>query len=226
MMFDLISPFASEHTCVLDHPGPDRPEDAPARYRMLERMLDVVPHSMLLVTQAGHVLFANRTARCELDAQHPVHLLGRELRVRRTQDIAPLRDAIHRAATKGLQRLLRIGDPDRKAITVAIAPAGEPAGNQPGSAMLIFCKREVCEDLSADAFSRQFGLTGAEVRVLKQLCCGRSPAEIAIRQGVAISTVRTQIASIRIKTGVGDIATLVREVSLLPPLMSLMRAAA
>lgn len=225
-MYDLNFPLVAEQRGAPEGSSDAVSDDTSPRHHMLERMLDVGPHSMLLVRHDGLVMFANRLARSELNAEHPIHLHGRRLQVRYTQDVAPLREAITRAACKGLQRLMSIGDPAGRSVTVAIAPAGDPGTGDLSGAMLVFGKREVCEDLSADAFSRQFGLTGAEVRVLKQLCCGRSPAEIAVCQGVAISTVRTQIASIRVKTGVCDIGTLVRQVSLLPPLVSLMRAAA
>jgi hypothetical protein len=40
---------------------------------------------------------------------------------------------------------------------------------------------------------------------------------------VALSTVRTQIGSIRTKTGAGSIRDLVRQVALLPPLVGALR---
>ena len=42
-------------------------------------------------------------------------------------------------------------------------------------------------------------------------------------QGVALSTVRTQINSIRAKTGAASIRALVRQVAVLPPLVSALR---
>ena len=49
-------------------------------------------------------------------------------------------------------------------------------------------------------------------------------AEVARQQGVAVSTVRTQIGSIRAKTGAGSISELVRQVAVLPPLVGALRA--
>jgi hypothetical protein len=43
---------------------------------------------------------------------------------------------------------------------------------------------------------------------------------------VAVSTVRTQIGSIRAKTGAGSIRELVRQVAVLPPLVGALRGAA
>jgi len=59
--------------------------------------------------------------------------------------------------------------------------------------------------------------------LLEQLCAGVRPAEVARHKGVAMSTVRTQIGSIRSKTGSGSIAELVRLVAVLPPMVSALR---
>jgi DNA-binding NarL/FixJ family response regulator len=62
--------------------------------------------------------------------------------------------------------------------------------------------------------------------VLEMLCDGALPSEIAKHVGVAVCTVRSQIGSIRTKTGTGSIGDLVRQVSLLPPMLSALRMGA
>jgi DNA-binding CsgD family transcriptional regulator len=84
-------------------------------------------------------------------------------------------------------------------------------------------KRQVCEKLSVQGFARSLAMTPAETRVLELLCAGVRPTEIAQRQGVAVSTVRTQIGSLRAKTGAGSIRELVRQVAVLPPLVGALR---
>ena len=69
-----------------------------------------------------------------------------------------------------------------------------------------------------DIYARSQGLTAAEMSVLKDLCNGMKPKEIARQQGVAISTVRSHICSIRAKTRTGSIRDLVSSVSVLPPI--------
>jgi DNA-binding CsgD family transcriptional regulator len=73
------------------------------------------------------------------------------------------------------------------------------------------------------SFALAHRLTPAETGVLQGLCGGRSPLEIAHAQCVAISTVRTQISSIRAKTGADSIRDLVQQVATLPPLVSALR---
>jgi DNA-binding CsgD family transcriptional regulator len=190
---------------------------------LLCRMLDVVPHGMVLMHDDGRVIFANSAARLELDDDHPLLWLGGHLKARRPHDVAALRDAVSAAATRGLQRMVTLGDAGDGAVMVAVAPAAELGRS--GCVMLVFGKRRICENLSADAYARAHGLTPAEARVLKQLCGGRKPGAIAQEQGVAISTVRTQIGGIRQKTGTADISSLVQTVAKLPPLMLVLRAA-
>lgn len=187
---------------------------------LLQSMLDLVPYGILLISPEGAVWFANRFARRELDSQSPVCVRDQRICARRPQDSEYLSQAIFRASKKGLQCLLRLGGDETRPTTAAVSPVGAPNSNGYRAAMVILGRREVCEELSADAYGREFGLTWTEVRVLKQLVAGRSPIEAAASQGVAISTMRTQIASIRDKTRANDIGALVREVALLPPLVT------
>jgi DNA-binding CsgD family transcriptional regulator len=85
-------------------------------------------------------------------------------------------------------------------------------------------KRQVCGELSVQWFARSQGLTQAETRVLEALSEGMQPSDIAERHGVGISTIRSQIGSIRAKTHSDSIGALVRQVAVLPPLVGALRA--
>ncbi len=52
-----------------------------------------------------------------------------------------------------------------------------------------------------DGLSSRFGLTEAEAAVLAALVEGLTPAEIATRKGVSLTTVRTHIARLHLKFG-------------------------
>ena len=228
-MYDLMVPRVQppHDFCARDAAGaqPIGDGNEPGVAQRLSRLLDVVPYGMLLVHDDGQVLFSNQAARYELDESHPLQLMGRQIKVRRPQDVAPLREAIANAARRGLQRMVTLGDTDTETVTIAVAPAGDALPGHAADVMLVFGKRQICENLSADAFARCYHLTDAEARVLRQLCSGRKPTAIALQQGVAISTVRTQIIGIRQKTGARDINALVQQVAKLPPLMLALRAA-
>ncbi len=205
------------------HPSPEQRGTVSFAWRLLTAMLDEVDYGMLLVTATARVLHANSKARRELDASHPLQLLGDQLRVRQPEDVVPLREAIDAAARRGLRRLLTMGRSEHAA-GVAVVPLPSLDSDEPALTLVLVGKRQVCEELSVHGFARVHGLTPAETHVLQQLCDGSRPQEIALRQAVAISTVRTQISSIRGKTGAGSIRELVRQVAVLPPLVNVLQA--
>lgn len=213
---------------LLDLPPQTRPaaaarwddDGAPALQRWFAQMLDEVDYGMLLLLDETRVAHVNHAARAELDADHPLQLLGNELRVRLPQDLLPLRDAVAEAARRARRRLLTLGDARRR-VTLSVVPL--PAIGGCAACVLLLGRRSACEGLTVQGFARSHGLTPAETQVLRALCAGERPAQIAQRQGVAISTVRTQIGSIRVKTSTDSIRGLVQRVALLPPLMSALR---
>ena len=194
----------------------------------LTSMLDEIDYGMLLVTADAQVSYLNHAARIELDGHHPLQLLGRALRAHRPQDVAPLYDALA-AAQRGLRKLVTLGEGEHR-VCVSVVPLGGSAGpaRAGGAALtlLVLGKRQVCEQLSVQGFARSVSLTPAETRVLELLCAGVRPNAIAERKGVAVSTVRTQIGSVRAKTGAASIRDLVRQVAVLPPLVGALRCGA
>ncbi|EHR73769.1 DNA-binding protein with HTH domain [Burkholderiales bacterium JOSHI_001] len=203
--------------------GPERRRSASLAQRCMGHMLDEVDYGMLLLAQDGHLLHANKAARRDLDAQHPLQLLGRELRPRLDADGVALREAVGQAARRGLRRLLKLGDAAQRC-SVAVVPLGLGGASGEQAVLLMLGKRSMCEELSVEGFARSHGLTLAETQVLKGLCGGLPPQDIAGRNGVALSTVRTQIGSIRAKTGAGSIRALVQMVAQLPPMVGMLQA--
>jgi DNA-binding CsgD family transcriptional regulator len=189
----------------------------------LEAMIDEIDFGMLLVAN-GQVVHANHMARVELASlHHPLRLEGRVLLARQPGDASALRHALT-AAGKGQRRMITLGHHDRH-VTAAIVPLPGADDAQWPAALVLLGKQRVCNKLSTHCFASLHNLTSAETQVLDSLCAGIRPADIARLQGVAISTVRTQIGSIRAKTGAGNITDIVRRVALLPPLVSALRAA-
>ena len=204
--------------------GPERRSTASQATRWLSLMLDEVDYGMLLLADTAQVLHVNHAARAELDAGHPLQLLGRELRAREPQDVARLHDALS-GAHRGLRKLITMGAPGQR-VSVAVVPLGVLGSGGTPATLLVMGKRQVCEPLSVQWFARSHGLTPAETRVLEALCNGGDPREIAEQHGVGMATVRSQIGSIRQKTGAESIRDLVRQVAVLPPMVGVLRAAA
>jgi DNA-binding CsgD family transcriptional regulator len=207
----LAGPARGAGLARLGYLGPERRRHDTDMARWLRRTLDEVDYGMLLLDAGGGLLHANQAARAELDAEHPLHLDGRRLSARQLADASALSRALD-GARRGRRKLLTLGPAGREAC-LCVVPLGESV------TLLLLGKRQVSEQLSVQAYAKGVGLTPAETRVLEALCAGVRPGEIAERQGVAVSTVRTQIGSIRAKVGVSSIRELVRRVAVLPPLV-------
>jgi DNA-binding CsgD family transcriptional regulator len=205
--------------------GPERRAQTSQELRRMAQMLDALDYGMLLLTDEIRVVHINKAARRDLDSHHPLQLLGGELRTRHSHDVVPMREALAGATHRGLRRLLRLGDVVERT-TVAVVPLPKQGNEADQAVLLALGKRQVCEELTVEWFARSQGLTLAETAVIKGLCADLSPHEIAAKQGVGLATIRTQIGSIRHKTGAGSIKALVRQVAMLPPLVSALQGVA
>ncbi len=227
-MFDLLSRVAaSDAPSPTVPPAHDQPYRGPERrgatltlWRWLSAALDEIDYGIVLVGANGAAHHANEAALAELDAQHPLVLLHGELRARRNADAQQLLAALHDAQARGLRRLLTFGEGAQQ-VSVSVVPLG-----MPGATLVILGKRQMGADLAVQGFARLHRLTGGETRVLAALCAGSRPSEIAAEHGVALSTVRSQISSIRLKTGAASIRALLAQVAVLPPLMGRLRSGA
>lgn len=187
----------------------------------LAAALDELDYGIVLLGEDMRIVHINDAARDELDDQHPLQRVGGELRARLGRDIHPLHDALTSAATRGLRRLLPLGEVGHR-ISVSVVPL-EASGHGGRAVLVVIGKRAVCESLSIQGFARANALTGAETRVLVALCGGVPPTRAAEQLGVAVSTVRSQIQSIRAKTGSESIRALVRQIAVLPPVKGVLR---
>lgn len=186
-------------------------------------VLEELDHGVVLLNGAGRVIHTNLAARQSLEANHPLEMVGPHLRARLLTDAVPLADALANAETSGRRCLLRLGD-ERAGCgraNVVVVPLNRDVSQ--AAVLLILERRQLCGDLAAQWFALRYQLTPAETEVLKALAGGVKPTEVAQRQGVAISTVRSQIQSIRAKSGADSIGELMRQLALLPPLVSTLR---
>jgi DNA-binding CsgD family transcriptional regulator len=191
---------------------------------LLAAMLNEIDYGMLLIANDLCVLHANHVANADLDDRHPLRMDGRELQARHPRDAVPLHEAIVGACQRGKRRLVTLGEEPQR-VTIAVVPLPTIGEATPAGALVMLGKRQVCQALSVEAFARCHSLTSTETVVLKALCSGTRPTEIAMQHGVALSTVRTQVSSIRAKTGTENISSLVRMVAMLPPMVSALRQA-
>ncbi len=190
--------------------------------RCLGLMLDEIDYGLVLIDAAGIVRWRNHRALSELDDSHPLQITAGRIGAVLPEDAARLATAVSDSMQRGTREMLTLGASGER-VTLAVVPLAADALDGQPATMLLLCKRQVCEDLSVRGFARAHRLTPAETRVLEALCAGVAPQKFAEHQGVRISTVRTQIGSIREKTGARSIRALVRMVALLPPMVPALR---
>jgi DNA-binding CsgD family transcriptional regulator len=207
---------------------PVRPAAAPNRNEesgllgLLAATLEEIDYGLLLLDREQRVVHANHAALSELDAEHPLQFVQARLQAHHAHDATLLRDALADVFLRAHRKLITLGQPQRR-VSISLVPLAPGSATVPAWALVLIGKPQVCQDLSVEAFARAHKLTPVETLVLKGLCRGARPAEIARSQNVALSTVRTHVGSIRSKTSVPSIGALVRMVSMLPPLISALR---
>lgn len=201
--------------------GPERRRQA----HPMSLVLDAIDYGVVLLDADNRVVHVNHSARALLEQSHPLRLVEGRLTAERLHDRATLNDAVDGARRRGLRSLLNLDGVGPRAV-VSVRPLGRSMGGGDGHVLVLLGKRRVCEELTALSFGISHGLTAAETRVLYSLCNGETPAEVAQRYGVKVSTARTQINSIRSKTGARNIDELIRRVATLPPLVGALRTPA
>jgi len=197
---------------------------AGASAAVLMRVLDEIDYGLLLVGVSGSLCYANQLGLQEVLGAGPLRLEHGRLTTRTPNDQLALHGALA-DAQRGRRKLFSVGH-NGGTVSVAAVPMPNPTGdddNLEPQVLLVFGKRSAAETLTVDFYARSHGLTGTEMNVLKRICGGMKPKEIARDHGVAISTVRSHICSIRIKTQTDSIRELVNRVAVLPPITPAMK---
>lgn len=185
---------------------------------LADAMINQIECGLLACDAQGRVLFANRAALREL-AQAQVLKLEHGL-VQCVQNAglefqAALRDATERQRA----RLLQLGQ-DSVRTMVTVTPVWHAHPDQ-RTALVMIGRRMPGSRLAVQMLALRHGLTPTETRVLTALLSDMAPRAIAESHGVELSTVRTQIQSVRNKLGARSIEALLLQVAELPPITTL-----
>jgi len=184
----------------------------------MRTILDEIDYGIVLCSDAG-VVCSNRAAREQLDAKHfPLRIRDAEAGAVDPADNAALRAALVDALARQRRRLVTLRGGERP-MPVAVVPLGLGAGPGASLAMIVMGRDRLCPQLTKNWFCSQHQLTPAESDVLGDLLEGHDPRAIATRNGVALCTVRTQIARIKEKTSLHGIRDLVMAAATLPPMV-------
>jgi len=192
---------------------------------LMQCVLEQIDYGLALVHMASRqIRFANRLALDGLEGPGNLRsglcVVRGQLTTRLRTDAPQLEHALLHAQT-GVRALICLGG-GGCAASMALVPL-TPSGVA-SHALLVFAKQQLCDSSTMALYARERGLTSAESNVLASVCRGMRPTEIAAHHGVQISTVRSQLRSIRIKIRCDTIRQLVETVSILPPMARHMAA--
>ena len=189
----------------------------------LASLLDELDTGVLVCDPFGHALLINEAARREM-AEGGVLQLGPDgsVDVRSGPGLLALRRAVHAAAWDRRHQLLPLRVAERR-LLVGVQPLRGTSAHQP-CAVLLLGRRHLCADLAVHRLGGLYDLTDAEKAVLASLLAGTRVGALARLRGVAVSTVRTQVAALRAKVGVKRLDDLTRLAAELPPMVSALRS--
>jgi DNA-binding CsgD family transcriptional regulator len=202
--------FHSSRSLTFSEPEPE-PELA-----LLGLLVDELSNGILVVNVQGMILHANLAARHELergvmmkDECGELHLLS-----------AAAGKAFQQArehAMSGRRSLVTLS-PDDMNVTMSVIPLRVRPGEPCGHIALFLSRASVCESGVLGCLARRYSLTLTEQRVLVFLCHCLSTPEIAIEMKIAVSTVRSHVRSLCIKTSCSGVRELIQRVAVLPAL--------
>ena len=190
-------------------------------YQVTSAVFDEIECGLIVCDAPSEVVFANKAAQNELDSQRLMFCRGAGLS-RAPGTTGELEVAIQQAIGRGRRSLIRLRRPGDE-LLVAVQPLTD--GDGASRALLVLGRREPCSELGLELLAGSYGLTLAERRVLAALVHESTPKEIAVQHAVALSTVRTQISSIRAKLGTRNVEGLLLRAAQLPPMASALRLA-
>jgi DNA-binding NarL/FixJ family response regulator len=187
----------------------------------LLRVFDEIDYGMLLLDAQGRILHANHLARHELAQRRMLRACSGNLMGSTPEHSERIQQALD-AALRGQRRLvlMREGDHD---LSMAFTPLSHPLEDDKPTVLVVLYRQNVCDNLAVRMFARALALSPTEEVVLLALCRGLDIHEIAAENGVAVSTVRSQIKTLREKAGAPSIRRLLQRINTLPPVVPALR---
>jgi DNA-binding CsgD family transcriptional regulator len=189
---------------------------------ILVSLLDEIDYGLIVLGADAKILHANQLARQELGAERFLRRRQGRLGASSARHGAKL-DAALASIHHGQRSLLALNGCDGElALPFVPLSAGAPsAAPDAPFALVVLGKRDACEALTLRHYGQIHGLTGAEQALLPAIMRGSSVGAIAQQQRVALCTVRTQLGSIREKTGAASLRVLMARLTSLPPIRPL-----
>lgn len=188
---------------------------------MLLRMLDEIDYGMLVLDGQGRIQHSNHLARHELSSARILMIRGNLLLGITCEHSAQIQQGLEHAC-RG-QRKLVLLEHNGIELSLAFIPLSHPLEGDAPTVMVLLQRQSTCDNLAVRMFARTKGLSPSEESVMIGLCRGLGVPEIAKEHGVAESTVRSQVKSLREKTGCSSIRRLMQRITSLPPVVPALR---
>lgn len=179
-------------------------------------MLDLIRLTLLVVDSRLHILYRNRKAAKEIPNGARLKLLnGRDLARRPTEN--PSAKVSATRAQEGATGLMAIEImPGRERQALILPLEKQYVGARDGEPLfLLVLFEELLRGNERTILRDAFGLTAAEERVAMAVGTGEQIDKIAARTGVSLTTIRTHLSHVYVKTGTRRQAELAHLVTLL-----------
>lgn len=194
---------------------------------LLVSVLDEIDYGLMVLGADAQILLANQLARQELSGERFLRRRQNRLVPSSARDGTKFGTALGNIR-RGQRSLLTLtGTEGELALSfVPLHSGAQSAAQQPDAALalVIIGKRDACEALTLQRYGHLHGLTPAEQALMPAISRGLGAEAIAQQQCVAVTTVRTQLGSIREKTGTSSLRTLMARITTLPPIRPLFKA--
>ncbi len=198
--------------------------DAPSTHHLLyQALVDEVECGLIVCNDQGAIRYANQAAQRELATARVLTRSGDRLQ-RAGDTRGELDTALRQAAQRGRRSLVRL-DRVNDRLLISVLPFRVP-GSSASDVLVMLGRRQPCSELGLEMLAASHGLTLAERRVFAALVRSTTPRQIAQQHAVSMTTVRTQIASIRAKFGAPSLDALLLRAAEVPPVASALRLAA
>lgn len=193
--------------------APPRGEDAADLSATLAAVLDTLDDGLIVTTERGLVVHANRAAQAMV-ATGALSVWNGQLCAAAATDTRTLRTAIAACARDGKASLLRLAGLDpHQSLTVTLNRTEGAVVSSPGRSgpLVVAALRDGTPvRLPEPLLQALFGLTLAEARLAAEVMRGDGLQACAQRLGIAANTARTHLHRVFDKTGTKRQAELVR----------------
>ena len=195
-----------------------------SRIEDIESAFNLLASAVVLLDDAGRVVLANDGARSILGQEQSLCLKNSRLIAHSRHEATMLQGLIAKATATalfqglgggGAMPVLRAG---KKPLQLLVSPLRSECAALPGRAVVAVFLSDPERNLAvpAEVLRTLFGLTPAEARLAVSLFEGHSLSEAAELNRVSRETVKSQIASVFLKTGERRQSGLIRLLSRLP----------